>query len=252
MIGNDCFGRVRPIPSGWTGPIGEDWDPNEELHSFKRLSRCLLQYSERWFLSNPELSLTHSHSFYDYCSFELSNLHILDIGENCFYNAVSFILAGWCNNTSVLLRLWCVFFVGYASSYSCQTIAFESQWKDFDRRLASAPHHSSGFVCATRELEWRSEAVEEGASQIPEYHDNEKWFYLSSWMIRSSIAIRIQRGNMKLRMCGYSDSGEQGIGVHAMEMSLSHHRMRLDAIKYYRIPSNTATAASITDRKSVV
>ena len=65
-------------------------------------------------------------------------------------------------------------------------------------------------------------------------------------MIRSSIAIRIQRGNMKLRMCGYSDSGEQGIGVHAMEMSLSHHRMRLDAIKYYRIPSNTATAASIT------
>ena len=65
-------------------------------------------------------------------------------------------------------------------------------------------------------------------------------------MIRSSIAIRIQRGNMKLRMCGYSDSGEQGIGVHAMEMSLSHHRMRLDAIKYYRMPSNTATAASIT------
>ena len=51
---------------------------------------------------------------------------------------------------------------------------------------------------------------------------------------------------MKLRMCGYSDSGEQGIGVHAMEMSLSHHRMRLDAIKYYRMPSNTATAASIT------
>ena len=24
VIGNDCFGRVRPIPSGWTGPIGED------------------------------------------------------------------------------------------------------------------------------------------------------------------------------------------------------------------------------------
>ena len=44
----------------------------------------------------------------------------------------------------------------------------------------------------------------------------------------------------------YGDSGEQGIGVHAMEMSLSHHRMRLDAIKYYRMPSNTATAASIT------
>ena len=34
--------------------------------------------------------------------------------------------------------------------------------------------------------------------------------------------------------------------MHAMEMSLSHHRMRLDAIKYYRMPSNTATAASIT------
>lgn len=38
-------------------------------------------------------------------------------------------------------------------------------------------------------------------------------------MIRSSIAIRIQRGNMKLRMCGYSDSGEQGIGMHEMEVS---------------------------------
>lgn len=38
-------------------------------------------------------------------------------------------------------------------------------------------------------------------------------------MIRSSIAIRIQRGNMKLRMCGYSDSGEQGIGMHETEVS---------------------------------
>ena len=38
-------------------------------------------------------------------------------------------------------------------------------------------------------------------------------------MIRSSIAVRIQRGNMKLRMCGYSDSGEQGIGMHEMEVS---------------------------------
>lgn len=51
-------------------------------------------------------------SFCDCCSFELSNLHILDIGENCFYNAISFILAGWCNNTSVLLRLWRVFLLG--------------------------------------------------------------------------------------------------------------------------------------------
>ena len=142
VIGNDCFGRVRPIPSGWTGPIGEDWDPNEKLHSFKRLSRCLLQYSERWFLSNPELFLTHSHSFCDCCSFELSNLHILDIGENCFYNAVSFILAGWCNNTSVLPRLWC-FFVGYASSYSCQTIAFEG--KSVDRLRSQTCLSSTPF-----------------------------------------------------------------------------------------------------------
>ena len=150
--------KSSSIPSGWTGPIGEDWDPNEELHSFKRLSRCLLQYSERWFLSNPELFLTHSHSFCDYCSFELSNLHILDIGENCFYNAVSFILAGWCNNTSVLLRLWRVFLLGTRHPTRVkQSHLRVSQWKDFDRRLASAPHHSSGFVCATRELEWRSE-----------------------------------------------------------------------------------------------
>ena len=145
VIGNDCFGRVRPIPSGWTGPIGEDWDPNEELHSFKRLSRCLLQYSERWFLSNPELFLTHSQSFCDYCSFEWSRLpflHILFLREHCFYNAVSFILAGWCNNTSVLLRLWRVL-IGYASSYSCQTIAFEG--KSVDRLRSQTCLSSTPF-----------------------------------------------------------------------------------------------------------
>ena len=63
-------------------------------------------------------------------------------------------------------------------------------------------------------------------------------------MIRSSIAIRIQRGNMKLRMCGYSDSGEQGIGMHEMEVSpliIECHQIRQQLLLLHPFPAITNT-----------
>ena len=56
-------------------------------------------------------------------------------------------------------------------------------------------------------------------------------------MVSSSIAIQIQMVRWLWR-AGDWDARNGGVS--------SHHRMRLDAIKYYRMPSNTATALSIT------